>query len=621
MVKKNNRKKPELVSQVDPGSGFLSFKNQVLLLLLLVLGFYGNTLLNEFAFDDIIVITGNKYTQSGFKGIHNLFTKETFQGYFSGASELTGGRWRPLSLITFAIEHQFAANNPFIYHLDNLLLYFISAVVLLTFLNRYVFTEKPMLALITTVLFVIHPIHTEVVANIKSRDEILSFLFLILTLQLSVRYLKQDERKLSTFLLSLTCYLLALLSKENGITFLLIIPLSFWFFTELSLKKIITYAAAFWFIGGIYLLMRFSIIGFSHPPAAVDINTMPYAYATLSEKAATIIYILGKYLAMLFFPHPLSADYSFNQIPYVSFSNPYVWLTVIAYSGLLVYAVMQFRIKSRFAYGVFFYLLTLFIVSNIAVDTGAIMGERFLYLPSLGFLICLVFVLDKIYAKIAMNEKTKKQAGYFLLSLLILFSGIKTIARNADWKNDNTLFLKDVQTCPNSVRTNNAAGSALLRLANEEKNTEIKNQQIHQAIGYYEKALAVSPGSLDPVLNLGVAYFNLGNYELAEKYWAEVRTKNSNYDLRQYELMLSTVYVAKGLAISKEQKYDSCIVYFNKAVRYNPNNADAWYNLGGAYYTVTKYDSAAVAWSKTLELNPANEQAKQGMAAIAQQKK
>ncbi len=624
--KKNNQNKTEIASPIITSSkevfSFFNFKTNVFLLFLFCAVFYGNTLVNEFALDDVIVITGNKFTQQGFKGIHNIFTKETFQGYFTGASSLTGGRWRPLSLITFAIEHQFFGDNTFVYHFNNVLLYFLTSVLILLFLSKHVFTEKPFLAFLVAVLFLIHPIHTEVVANIKSRDELLSLLFLLLTLHLSLDYIQQERKKITTLILSLVCYLLALFSKENGITFLAIIPLTFWFFTQLELKKIMIQSIPFWIVGGIYLAIRFSIIGFAHTAPIPDINTMPYAYATTLQMIATIIFILGKYLLMLFFPHPLSSDYSYNQIPYVSFSNPLVWLTIVMYVAMFVWAVMKLKTKNIFSYGIFFYFITLFIVSNIVVDTGAIMGERFLYLPSLGLLIAVVYLLDKIYSRVVfINKKIKMQISYIIFSAIVLLCAIKTIARNAEWKNDTTLFLKDVETCPNSVRTNIAAGSAMLKISNAEKDSVIKNQEIQKGIAYSQKAIEISPGSLDPLLNLGVAYFNLGDYDLAEKYWTDVRTKNSNYDFTQYDLALSVAYLNKGMAVSKEKKYEQTIFYFYKAIKINPNNAEYWYNLGGVYFTIAKYDSASFAWNKTLQLNPNHEQAKQGLNALVQVKK
>jgi tetratricopeptide (TPR) repeat protein len=154
-----------------------------------------------------------------------------------------------------------------------------------------------------------------------------------------------------------------------------------------------------------------------------------------------------------------------------------------------------------------------------------------------------------------------------------------------------------------------------------EKNPEIKKQEIQKSIEYYQKALLISPGALDPVVNLGVAYFNLQDYDLAEKYWNEVKAKNSNYDFKQYDYDLSNAFVEKGLAISAEKKYDNCIIYFKKAIRLNPGNVNAWYNLGGVYYTIAQYDSANIAWTRTLQINPDYEQAKQGMNALAEQKK
>ncbi len=155
---------------------------------LAVFGFllYANTLGHGYAFDDSIVITENSFTQQGFGGIYDLMTKDFFIGiYGEQGMELTGGRYRPLSLVMFAVEYQFFGLNPFVGHFINVLLYALTAFLLFKVLRNWLSKIEggAIIALITSLLFIAHPIHTEVVANIKSRDEILSFLLVLVTLQ------------------------------------------------------------------------------------------------------------------------------------------------------------------------------------------------------------------------------------------------------------------------------------------------------------------------------------------------------------------------------------------------------------------------------------------------------
>ncbi|MGQ0827321.1 MAG: hypothetical protein ACT4ON_02880 [Bacteroidota bacterium] len=612
-MKKNKRsseKSPELELQSAPENFFTTLKNQLLIVILLVLVFYGNTFFNEYAMDDIVSITGNKFTQKGFKGISTLFFKDSFYGYFGDSAGLSGGRWRPLALITFAIEYQFFGQNPHLSHLNNILIYALTGVVLLLFLRKFVFIQQPAIALLATVLFIIHPIHTEAVANIKSRDELLSFLFLILTLHFAMDYLNHGRKKIQ-LLLGCLFYFLALLSKENGLTFIAIIPLSFYFFSFETVKKCLISSLPFIAIAAIYMLTRTSIVGFNYHRIQ-DVNISPLSDATTIEWWATIFLALGKYIQLLFFPHPLSADYSYNQIPYVDFTSMYVWFSVLVQSLLLIVASAQLKKRSLLSYGIFFYFLSIFIVSNIVIDVGAILGERFLYQASFGFCLCIALLLHTLYQKAG---SIKTYAAIVSLGAIILLSAGKTISRNSEWKNDQTLFIKDVQTCPNSVRTNIAAGSAFIINAQKETDSVKRVEMLNRSIIYLKKALVISPRAADPLLNLGVAYFNLGNYEMAANMWKLAKEKGRIAEVEQYERSLSINLMNKGLEWGNKKDFHKSIVYFYKAIETDSSNYEAWYNLGGAYYTIARYDSAAIAWERTLRLKPDYENAIKGLQA------
>jgi len=172
-----------------------SLKNAGLLFAALSFLLYINTFNHKFAFDDAIVITQNSFTQQGLAGIPELVTTDFFMGiYGESGMELTGGRYRPLSLVMFAVESHifgdkkdkpagqpvnakpgqvFYSYNAFVGHLFNVLFYAFSVFLLFQLLRRW-FPERPFIALVSTLLFAVHPIHSEVVANIKSRDEIMS---------------------------------------------------------------------------------------------------------------------------------------------------------------------------------------------------------------------------------------------------------------------------------------------------------------------------------------------------------------------------------------------------------------------------------------------------------------
>ncbi|KXK42752.1 MAG: hypothetical protein UZ11_BCD004001132 [Bacteroidetes bacterium OLB11] len=212
---------------------------------LLSLGIYSNTFNAQFALDDDIVICKNEYVLQGTKGMTDIFSKDLFDSFYkqmNTTAQLAGGRYRPLSVATFAIEQEFIGtrdnanfeqniwdtnqngiedpsediNKDGLFndkdfrskgfgmrHINNVLLYIASVSFLFLFLSNVVFKKNKLLAFIISLLFLAHPIHTEVVANVKSRDEIMSFLFMMLSLLLAHKYAIQKNFKFFNFIIHL----------------------------------------------------------------------------------------------------------------------------------------------------------------------------------------------------------------------------------------------------------------------------------------------------------------------------------------------------------------------------------------------------------------------------------
>ena len=166
---------------------------------------YANTLNHSYVLDDGGLISDNWVVTKGVQGIP-IILKTT---YWYG-SNIVLNTYRPLTLVMFAIEWQLSPNNPFLGHFINVLFYAISCLLLFIVLKKYLSSVHIVIPLAITLLFAAHPIHTEVVANIKSRDEIMSFFFLMLTL-LSLHHWF-TKRKWWSLLLSLLLYFLAFLA-------------------------------------------------------------------------------------------------------------------------------------------------------------------------------------------------------------------------------------------------------------------------------------------------------------------------------------------------------------------------------------------------------------------------
>ena len=295
MVKspKNTRQHKESRKQVKKTEA--SVKWIYILLFSLACLLYANTLRHEYAFDDAVAITENAFTQKGIQGIPDLFQKDLFAGIHGKDLVLGGGRWRPLSLITFALEVQFFGNNPHISHLFNVLLYGLAVVILFMMLQK-ILPGKLLLNFLVTLLFIVHPVHTEVVANIKSRDELLSFIGLCLAIYWCFKFI--ESRRMKYLMYSCIAYILALTSKENGITLIALLPILLVYLANKKWKESILTTTPYLAVAAIYLFIRWKMVGLASDKITSIIDN-PFLDATVFEKYATIMAILGKYLLLL----------------------------------------------------------------------------------------------------------------------------------------------------------------------------------------------------------------------------------------------------------------------------------------------------------------------------------
>jgi tetratricopeptide (TPR) repeat protein len=258
--------------------------------------------------------------------------------------------------------------------------------------------------------------------------------------------------------------------------------------------------------------------------------------------------------------------------------------------------------------------------SNLSkIDIGTFIGERFLYQPSFGFCIVLVVLFNEIIDKIKFKDIASKfSVVTTLVVAIVLLSGFQTIRRNAEWQSDTTLWPIDVKAVPNSARAQNGCGMAQILLTNDLEDSVKKLLLLHEAISHLKRAHEIQPKYIDPWLNMGVAYSRLENYDSTEYCWNKARQLDSTHPMLvvQYEPVLAIDFMNQGLKAGGYKDYSSSIRYFNRALKYNKKNADVWYNLGGAYYTIGRYDSAAISWQQCLKLKPGYTKAKQGLQAL-----
>ena len=646
------------------------FRKQLWFLLILGSVFYFNSLFDEYALDDGVMIKENTYVLEGFKGLGKIFSEHSMAAYYEknhARDEFEGGRYRPLSIATFAIEQALWGMNPgdavsfetdsgkirqgkivsldaflvtveyidsqgkpatdkvpgsristyhtetIARHLGNVLIYLLTICFVFYFLREQVFRSSPDLGFFCALIFAIHPIHTEVIDNVKSRDELMALLFVVTTLVFAFKY--TERKNVLHLFLGMGSLLLALLSKEYGVVMIALLPLFFYIIQKKNISASLYSSLPYYFVMGVYFIIRFKII----PPGAASsyhasevLNNQYIAAHGFEEKFTTKIAVLSKYLRLLIMPDRLCVDYSYNQIPFFHFKDGLFWFSLLLHLSILATTILLFIKRHILSFFLLFYLAHLFLISNLMVEIGTTLGERLIYLPSFAYCVIFGYILFTGFRKI--NGIPRRRALLVGTScLLILLCSFRVITRNADWKNDSTIFTHDLPLAPNSILVNGNAGKAYIDLSSVPENKAQEKELVQFAIPPLRHALALHPSYLNGYLNLGVAYFKLGMLDSTYSNWLHAHNMSPNSPLmRQY----AGVFLAKGLDAARKNNLPEAIDLLSKGVNIDPNNADAWANLGGAYYTVKNYNLAKECWETALRIDPDHKEAGRGYGAL-----
>jgi tetratricopeptide (TPR) repeat protein len=560
---------------------------------------YSNTLQNKYAIDDTIVLTDNTFTKKGFSGIKDIMTHDAFVGFFGdrGSQLVSGGRYRPLSMVTFAIEYELYGMTPAYSHAINIIMFALCCISIyyLLLLILPPAKDRPFylsIAFIATLLYAAHPIHTEAVANIKGRDEIMGMWFSMLALIAAVKYVKTQNAL--HLIWGFVIYVLALLSKENSITFFAIIPLTYFMFTKAKAKEYALTLGLYFIAVVIFMALRTQYTAATIGAESPEVLNNPFRYVSDPvERYATIILTFLYYIKLMIFPHPLTHDYYYNQIPYVGADNILFILSFLVNGALVVYALINLPKKTIPSYAILFYFITFSIVSNLLFTVGVLMNERFIFMSSLGFCLLVAYLLIKAIER----YKIPANAIAGVVALILVLYSTKTFTRNFDWKDNFTLFSRDVRWSPNSAKIQTSLGGDLIKEADAQTDSIKRLQILNESVQHLNEALRIYPTHSNAWLLLGNAMFKQGLklenvipvYRNALTYHAP-GYYDGNYNL--------------GFVYLQSNQPDSAIKYLYAAYTLKPEAVSGRLALADAYYKAGKGDSAIIWYNKVLELSP-----------------
>lgn len=597
--------------------------------------FYGNTVGNDYAYDDSVVITENRFTREGLAGLPEIFGSNTFRGSYGDNPTVL--RYRPLSVATFAIENQFFGLNPHVSHFNNVLLLVLASLVLYEFLSRLFPSREAAadfldLPLVAVLLFIAHPIHTEVVANIKGRDELMVLTGSMAATLSVLKYLDSREPRHSVW--AFVFFLAALFSKENAITFLAIAPLTIYYYKRANWRGYLRALLPLLAASVVYLGVMRLALGATGPLPPQDIITEPFAYATFAERIATAFWTFGVYLRLLVFPHPLTIDYYPYHIQVVNWRNPGVWISVLLCAALTCYALWNLRRKSIVAYGILFFLISFSVVSNLPFSVGTFMSERFVFVPSVGFAIVVAWFLTKTAFAATKHRR-------LLLAAIALPCLIKTFSRNRQWENDFVLFTSDVKTSSDSIKSNLAASVSYLAESQALADFDLARTYRARALEHSKRAVSLYEHHIDSsrlketsyihaITLLGDCYGSNGELDLALQCYKRVislvpnqeqlcdmiektigKSTDVDFKIARYLDFVELVpdnflfnYRLGYLYGKEKNELEKSVKYLKRAVDARPDDTHALQALSHAYKLHKDYVRAAFYLERAAAVDP-----------------
>jgi tetratricopeptide (TPR) repeat protein len=543
---------------------------------LTAIGVYARTVTFGWAFDDQMGIVRNTTVHS----LGNL--PQIFSTTVWADSGMQTYLYRPLTALTYALNHAVSGLQPWSYHLANMLL-FAGTAVLVFRLGR-LWRLSVVAASLGALIFAVHPIHVEVVANVSGRKDLLAAVF-VLGMALSHRYAL--GRRSGWVIIPTALYACAMLSKEVGVMGLFLVAAQDLFLERdgrafFRRPRVVGMYLAY---GGAliaYVVVRVAVTGALGVPETFVFDN-PLVGAGAASRVGTAAVVVGKGVVLLFAPIGQSADYSYDAIRLVrSAADARLWAT-LAGAGVLVWGFTYVGVRrSVFPLALAWYALALLPASNLLVTAGTIFGERLLYLPSVAF--CLV-----AGAGIAWVAARRPQVVLAGTAVVVAALTIQTVRYSGAWSDDITLFEWATESVPRSTKAHHKLGEEYLRVG-----------RLGDALRSLDRAVAIAPDNRFAAATRGQAqravverYGSFAGIEsevgdpdvLYVLGQSSMQRGDSSRAIRLWEMALvaDATHAASlaDLGASRLQARDiaGAVDYLERAVASDPHLASAWFNL------------------------------------------
>ena len=497
-----------------------------------------NTLRNQFALDDFIHLVNNPSVRTLGGGMRSFFEPV-----------FPGNLFRPLLILSYSVTYNFFELSPLPYHLTNLLLHTLNAVLVFRLVLFFVPLRT---AGMSAFLFAVHPLCCEAVANISGRSELLWSFFALNCLVLSVSYIRGDEdsmpAKFAKFSAVFCSAALAFFSKESAANLVLLLPLILCFSVR-SIDQLrrgtIVFAAVILAFQG-YLYLRLNALGsMLGDNFTIDVLDNPLVSLSTQERALNALMLLGKYISLILAPVSLSSDYSFAAVKLADYSALNLLYAYLIAVFVLAGLIEGFKKPLVRLFALWFFA-AFAVTSNLFFPIGTIFAERLAYLPMVGVLVLIVMALESFANSGIRNA---------LIGLLCMFFVLRTSIRNLDWHDAESLHRRDIEVVPNSAKAQLNYGVVLRQ-----------EGDLERAEQYMRKALRTYPAFADAAYNLGLNYLAQDQEGQAREWFLQTLNLNP-WHIPALDAM--------GRLALNSKDYSQAATYFSTILKADPNNFGA----------------------------------------------
>jgi tetratricopeptide (TPR) repeat protein len=570
---------------------------------------YTPTLGHGFAFDDAPEVVRNDHIRS-LRNLPAIFAG----GAWDGAGE-ANPIYRPLTTATYALQHALHGLSSAGYHLGNVLLHAAAGALVLLLALR---AGLPLAgAALAALLFAVHPVHVEVVANVAGRKDALATVLVLLAV---LAHRAAVRRGGARVILPPLAVAAALFSKESGVAALAILPA--WDLLpgreafRANRRRALAIHAACAAVAVLWLVARRAAVGsLGIPLAFIPFAENPLAHAPAAERILTAVAVLGRGLGLFVFPASLSPDHSFEAIPIVrSPLDPRFLGAAAALLAVGTVAIRTARTRPLLAFGAVWWGAGIFPASNLAVPVGTVFGERLLYLPGVG--LCL---WAGVAGAAALAPGRARALRIAAAGALLAALAARTVAYASAWSDEVSLFEAAVRAEPASARAHELLGAAYLEVGRAGEGvarleealrilergpappheTRVKLGVALERLGRldgaereYARILSAAPDHPDALWRLGVVRWGQGRREEAARLWERTLVVAPDHARAMSDL---------GIAANARGDVAGAEALWTRAARIDPRAAGPWLSLGALYDRRGEIERARVAWETFLE--------------------